>query len=171
MPLITGFPCSLEKLVWKIDLIIIRSWKMVWTHLHGDLVDIVFGTLWYLPMMYNNMASTVFPSHYQDLIESWPKCPSSLRDLCPSRLWKFEMENIWQCCNDVGEYDTLDNPWTIKCRNSPKDSQRPLPVKKLCLGPALSIRKQQHRASDKRSLASFVVHCTSSRQPLLWAVM
>lgn len=98
------------------------------------------------------------------------KIKIQLRDLCLSKLWKSEMENIWLCCNDVGECDTLDSPWTIKCTNSPKDSQRPLPVNKLCLGPAPFIRQQQ-KAADKRPLASFVVHCTSSRQPLLWAVL
>lgn len=96
-----------------------------------------------------------------------------LRDLCLSKLWKYEMANIRLCCNDVGECDTLDSPWTIKCTTPapPKDSQRPLPVNKLCLCPALFVRQQQQKAADKRSLASFVVHCTSSRQLLLWAVM
>lgn len=32
------------------------------------------------------------------------------RDLCLSVLWKYEMENIWLFCNDVGESDTLDSP-------------------------------------------------------------
>lgn len=119
---------------------------------------------------YSDMALTIFPSHYQQRSD-WRLTKMKIQDICLSKLWKFEKENIWLCRNDVGECDTLDSPWTIKCTNSPKDSQRPLPVNKLCLGPALFIRQQQQRAADKRSLASFVVHCTSSRQPLLWAVM
>lgn len=80
------------------------------------------------------------------------------------------MENIWPRRDDdvcVSESVRVENPWTIICTNSPKNNERPLPVGKLCLGSALSVRQQQQRAADKRSLASFVVQHTSSRQPLL----
>lgn len=59
----------------------------------------------------------------------------------------------------------------LNAQPSPNDSHRPLPVNKLCLAPALFMRQQQKQAAHKRSTDSFVVHCTSSSQPLLWAVI
>lgn len=149
--------------VWKINFIISKSWKML---LHTNICAHRQWTVaWYVVIF-------AWAIKWQDPSHGSHPLSAELKEIYVlSKLWKIEMENIWLCCNVVGECDTLDSPWTIKCTNSPKDSQRPLPVNKLCLGPALSIRQQQQKAGDKRSPASFVVHSTSSRQPLLWAVM